>query len=216
MKSTGVLLSILTGLLALTPAAFGQRWEFGGGAGGGFYNSETISNPSAGNADAKIGFGPMAGAWVGYNLTNHWGGEIRYGFQSGDMLLSSGGSQASFSSVSHTITYDLHYNFRTSEDSVRPFVDFGGGMKLYQGTGNQVAAQPLYQVALLTQTNDLRPVVSLGFGVKARLGEHWLFRAEFHDYLTPFPAKIFTPNLGSKTPALFNDMIPMAGISYVF
>ena len=215
MKLNGVA-CMLTGLLALAPAAFGQRWEVGGGGGGGFYTSETISNPSAGNADAKIGFGPLGGAWLGYNQTQHWGGEVRYGFQSGNLLLSSNGSQASFSSLTHTMTYDLHYNFRTSEDTIRPFVAFGGGMKFYQGTGTEVAAQPLYQVALLTKTNDMRPVASFGAGIKAHIGQHWLLRVELHDYLTPFPTKIIAPNTGSKTPSLFNDMIPMAGISYIF
>jgi outer membrane protein W len=200
----------------MTSAAFGQRWEVGGGVGGGFYNSQTISNASAGNADAKIATGPVAGAWFGYDQTSHWGGEVRYGFQSGDLQLNSGGAQASFSSVTHTITYDVQYHFRTSEDKVRPFVAFGGGMKLYEGTGDQIAAQPLYQVALLTKTNDLRPVISFGAGLKARMGEHWLLRAELHDYLSPFPSNVFTPNVGSKTPSLFNDLVPMVGISYVF
>ncbi|HEY3841417.1 MAG TPA: hypothetical protein VGL72_32825, partial [Bryobacteraceae bacterium] len=105
MKSNGVIRYTLTGLLALVPAAFGQSWEVGGGAGGGFYNSQTISNPTAGNADAKIAAGPAASVWLGYNQTNRWGGEVRYGIQTGDMTLNSGSSQASFSSVTHTMTY---------------------------------------------------------------------------------------------------------------
>jgi outer membrane protein W len=215
MKSNGVF-CMLTGLLALTPAAFGQRWEVGGGAGGGFYTSQTISNSTAGNADAKIAAGPVAGVWLGYNQTERWGGEVRYGLQTGDMQLNSGSTQASFSSATHTMTYDFHYHFRTTEDRVRPFVAFGAGIKLYQGTGNEIAAQPLYKVALLTKTNDLRAVASFGFGIKARINEHWQFRAEVHDYLSPFPNNIFAPNNGSKTPGWFNDITPMAGISYIF
>ena len=213
---TNEVVTILAGLLALTPAAFGQKWEVGGGAGGGFYTSQSITNPTAGNADAKIASGPAGGVWLGYNNSGRWGGEVRYGIQTGDFMLSSGSSQATFGAATHTMNYDFHYHFRTSEDTVRPYVAFGAGVKLYQGTGTEVAAQPLNKIALLTKTNDLRPVASFGFGVKARLGSNWLLRAEIHDYLSPFPTKVFTPNSGSKVGGWFNDIVPMIGLSYIF
>ncbi len=215
MKSNGVV-TILAGLVALTPAAFGQRWEVGGGAGGGFYTSQTITNATAGNADAKIAAGPAASAWLGYNAGSRWGGEVRYGFQNGDFQLNSGSAQASFGSSTHTMTYDFHYHLRSSEDSVRPYVAFGAGIKMYQGTGTEVAAQPLSKIALLTKTTDMRAVASFGFGVKAKLGPNWLLRAEVHDYLSPFPTKVFTPNTGSKVGGWFNDIVPMVGLSYIF
>ncbi len=208
---------MLAGLLALTPtAAFCQKWEVGGGAGGGFYNSQSITNPTSGSADAKIAAGPAAGVWLGYNNPGRWGGEVRYGFQAGDFMLTSGSSKATFGAATHTMNYDFHYHFRSSEDSVRPYVAFGAGVKLYQGTGTEVAAQPLSKIALLTKTNDMRPVASFGFGIKARLGSNWLLRAEIHDYLSPFPTKVFTPNTGSKVGGWFNDIVPMIGLSYIF
>lgn len=210
------LVTMLAGLLALTPAAFCQKWEVGGGAGGGFYTSQSITNPTAGRADAKIAAGPAAGAWLGYNNTGRWGGEVRYNFQAGDFMLNSGSSQATFGAATHTMNYDFHYHFRSSEDSIRPYMAFGAGVKLYQGTGTEVAAQPLSKIALLTKTNDMRPVASFGFGVKARLGSNWLLRAEIHDYLSPFPTKVFTPNAGSKVGGWFNDIVPMIGLSYIF
>ena len=215
MKSNGVL-CMLAGLLALTPAAFGQRWEFGGGAGGGFYTSQSITNPTAGNADAKIAAGPAAGVWLGYNSSERWGGEIRYNIQTGDFMLNSGSASATFGAATHTVHYDFQYHLRTTEDRIRPYVAFGAGIKVYQGTGTEVAAQPLSRIALLTKTTDMRPVASFGFGVKARMGEHWLFRASVNDYMSPFPTKVFTPNLGSKTGGWLNDIVPMVGISYLF
>jgi hypothetical protein len=215
MKSNGVL-CLLTGLLALTPAAFGQKWEFGGGAGGGFYTSQTISNSIAGNADAKIGAGPVGSVWLGYNSNSRWGGEVRYEIQSGDAQLSHSGTQASFGGMSHAAHYDLLYHFLTSEDKVRPFVAVGAGVKFYQGTGTEVASQPLSGVALLTKTSELKPVISTGFGIKARIGEHWSLRASVYDFITPFPSKVFTPNAGSKVSGIFNDFVPMIGLSYLF
>lgn len=216
MKSNGVV-TMLAGFMALTPAAFSQKWEVGAGAGGGFYTSQSITNATAGNADAKIASGPAVGVWLGMNNPgSRWGGEVHYGLQTGDFRLSSGGAQASFGSATHTMNYDFHYHFRTSEDTVRPYVAFGAGVKLYQGTGTEVAAQPLSKIALLTKTSDMRPVASFGFGVKAKLGTNWLLRAEIHDYVSPFPTKVFTPNSGSKVGGWFNDIVPMVGLSYIF
>lgn len=215
MKLNGVV-TMLAGLLALTPAAFGQKWEVGGGAGGGFYTSTSITNAIAGNADAKIAAGPAVGAWLTYNSSARWGGEIHYNLQTGDFQLSSGGTQAKFGAATHTVNYDFQYHFRSTEDSVRPYVAFGAGVKLYQGTGTETAAQPLSRIALLTKTNDMRPVASFGFGIKAKLGSNWLLRADIHDYFSPFPTKVFTPNSGSKAGGWMNDIVPMVGLSYIF
>jgi hypothetical protein len=217
MKSNGTVCTfVVAGLLALMPAAFGQKWEVGGGVGGGFYTSQTITNSVAGDAAAKIAGGLAASAWLSSAGGRHWGGELRYDFQTGNLQLSSGGSQASFGSSTHTVQYQAQYHFLTQEDKIRPFVAFGGGMKLFQGTGTEVAAQPLSQIALLTKANDIRPVISAGFGVKARISNRLSFRAGVYDNITPFPSKVFTPNLGSKASGWMQDFVPMAGISYLF
>ena len=215
MTTNGVV-KMLTGILALMPTAFSQKWEVGGGAGGGFYTSQSITNVAAGNADAKIATGPAAGVWLGYSGGSRWGGEVRYGVQTGDFTLESGNLKASFGSATHTMHYDFQYHFRSTEDAIRPYVAFGAGVKLYQGTGTEVAAQPLSRIALLTKTTELRPVASFGFGVKAKLSSNWLLRAEIHDYLSPFPTKVFTLNTGSKVGGWLNDIVPLVGLSYIF
>lgn len=217
MKSNGTVCMLFgAALLALAPAAFGQKWEVGGGVGGGFYTSQSIINSTYGSADAKIATGPAVSAWLSSASGRNWGGELRYDFQKGNLQLTSAGKQASFGSASHMIQYQVQYHFLTQEDKIRPFVAFGGGMKLLQGTGTEVAAQPLNQIALLTKANDIRPVISGGIGVKARLSNRWSLRAGVYDNVTPFPSKVFTPNVGSKAGGWMQDIVPMVGVSYLY
>ena len=74
--------------------------------------------------------------------------------------------------------------------------------------------QPLSNIALLTQAQDLTPLVSAGGGVKMQLSSRVQLRIEVHDYLTPFPKQVITPNTGSKAGGWLQDFVPMVGISY--
>jgi Outer membrane protein beta-barrel domain len=208
---------ILSALLATASSAWCQKWEFGGGVGGGFYTSQTVTNATAGSGNAKIGSGLSASAWLGNNSSDRWGGELRYDYQRGSLNLTSGSGSASFGAMSHTIHYDVHLHFAPREASIRPFVAFGGGIKMFQGTGQEIAAQPLSRIALLSKTVDTRPVISAGAGVKARLGERWLLRAGVWDFVTPFPNKVIVPNIGTTVSGgWMHDFVPMIGLSYIF
>ena len=55
--------------------------------------------------------------------------------------------------------------------------------------------QNLSQYALLTKANDLTGVVSVGGGVKMKLGAHAWLRLDVHDYMSPFPKQVITPNV---------------------
>ncbi len=206
---------MLSALLA-AGTAWGQKWEFGGGAGGGFYTSQTVTNTAAGSAEAKIGGGLSASAWLGNISSDRWGGEIRYDYQRGDLKLSSGGASASFGSQSHTVHYDFHLYFADRESRIRPFVAFGAGIKMFQGTGAEIAAQPLSRIALLTKTTDVQPVVSIGAGFKAHLSDRWTFRAGVWDLMSPFPKKVIVPNTNSTVSGWLHDLTPMVGIGYTF
>jgi outer membrane protein W len=203
-------------LLATGLSAWGQKWEFGGGAGTGFYTSQTVTHTTAGNASAKIGSGLSATAWLANSTSDRWSGEIRYDYQRGDLKLSSGGANASFGAQAHTIQYDVHFHFAPREAQIRPFVAVGGGVKMFQGTGTEVAAQPLSRIALLTKATDLRPVVSVGAGIKARLGERWNLRAGVWNSMTPFPNKVIVPNSGSSVGGWLFNFTPMVGLGYMF
>ena len=207
---------MLLALMATTTAAWCQKWEFGGAVGGGFYTSQTITNSAAGNARAGIGSGISASAWLANNTSDRWSGELRYDFQRGALKLSSNGASTSFGAQSHGIHYDVHFHFAPREASIRPFVAIGGGVKMFQGTGREVAAQPFSRIALLTKTTDLRPLLSVGAGVKARINDRWNLRAGVWNFVTPFPTKVITPNAGSKVGGWMYDFVPMIGLSYTF
>jgi hypothetical protein len=199
------------GLLSFTPA-FGQKWEMGGAAGVGFYTSNEVSGAGA-NASAKIAPGVAGSAWITNDNGRVWAGEVRYDYQLGDLKLSSGATTAAFAAQTHAVHYDFQYHFAPREDTVRPFLLFGGGAKVYQGTGDEVAYQPLHDVALLTKTTDVRPLVNVGFGIKANRGGRLGFRLEFRDCLTPFPDKIIAPAQNSTVGGWVHDFVTTFGIS---
>lgn len=205
----------LTGLMASAPAAMAQRWEFGGGVGGSFYISRDVTNGGTA-ASAKLHTDVAGGVWLANNISSHWGGEVRYDYQRGDLDLSRGSTSASFGAETHSLHYDILWHTRPSEAKVRPFLSIGGGLKVYRGTGQEAVVQPLSQYALLTRTKDVRPMLSLGAGVKWQIARSLQFRLEVHDYITPFPQEIIVPNVGSSVTGVLQNIVPMAAIAYTF
>jgi opacity protein-like surface antigen len=202
-------------VLALSPAARAQNWEFGGGAGGSFYPSNTVTN---GSASASLGAQTniAAGLWLANNINDKWGGEVRIDYARGDLKLSNSATQTTFNSEAYALHYDFQYHFSHATARIRPYVAAGGGVKYYRGIGSQVLFQPLSQFVLLTQGTQLEPMISVGGGLKFKITEHLGFRLEVHDYITPVPKDIITPNIGSKISGWMQDITPMAGISYLF
>src|SRR5579864_1363863 len=172
-------------VLAAAPAALAQKWEVGVAGGGSFYTSKSFTNP-LGNADAKLANGFIVSGWLGNNSGRLLGGELRYDYEQSSLQLSSGGTNVSFGAHTQAVHYDFVLNFASHEARVSPFVAAGAGVKVYSGTGQEQAFQPLSNIALLTKTNQLKPMVSVGGGVKFRISSAIQFRAEVHDYLTPF------------------------------
>lgn len=213
MKSITVSVLVLAGLTA--PALFAQKWEIGGGAGGGFYTSQDVRNP-VGNGAAKFASNIAAAAWVGNNSGNLLGGELRYDYQRGNAEVSGSGQNATFGAQSHALHYDLLFHFAPRSSPVRPFVAVGGGVKIYQGMGTEVAFQPLSRLALLTKTSDVLALGSVGAGVKFKVSRGIGFRAEFHDFITPFPKKVITPAANSKIGGWIQDFVVTFGISLLF
>jgi outer membrane protein W len=206
---------IAAGVLALAPAAFAQKWEIGGGVGAGFYPANTITNGSA-SASLDTQTSLAGSVWLANNATGHWGGETRLDYSRGDLQLTSGGNEAKFNSEAYGLHYDFQYYPIKSESRVRPYLTAGAGIKYYRGIGNQVEFQPLSQFALLSQTNQLKPMVSVGGGVKLRVTDRLGIRLEVHDYLTTFPDNLVVPNVGSKVSGWMQQIVPMLGVSYLF
>jgi hypothetical protein len=199
--------------VSTAPAALAQKWEFGGGAGAGFYTSKDATRPAE-TATAKIKTGPAASAWLTNNTSARWGGEIRYSYQSGQLQLKQGSTNASFSAESHAMNYDFQWHTSDADSNSRAYVAFGGGVKVYRGTGTEQVTQPLSRFALLTRTQEVQGMLSIGAGLKTKISEHWQFRVDVHDYITPFPKDVITPNLGTKIGGMVHDIVPMIGFAW--
>jgi len=209
MKTIGVSLLLVAG------ACFGQQWEFGGTAGASFLPSVPVSGP-AGSANAGFQPGFTTGAFVGQRYNARISGEVRYTFLQSNLKVSSGGTTASFAGNAHAIYYDVLVHLHASGESrTQLYVALGGGAKIFRGTGAEQAYQPLSQFAYLTHTQKLEPMASLGAGLQYRLSPHLNLRAEFRDFLTPFPTALITPAPGAKIGGWLHDFVPMVAISYV-
>jgi hypothetical protein len=212
MRIQSVLLVLILGLAS---AACAQEWEIGGVGGAGFMPG---MNVAAAGATATTGFksGAAFGAFVGSNLYPHLSGEIRYTYMMDDLKLSSGGANVAFTGVSHAVHYDFLYHPANRRSKAQPFVAVGAGIRLFRGTGKQQAYQPLSNFAYLTQTQDLRPLITAGGGLKYRISEHMSFRAEILDYISPFPDKVITPAPGAKIGGWMQSFVPLFGLSFIF
>lgn len=197
-------------------ACVAQQYEFGGAAGAGFARGASVTAP-AGTASAGFKAGPAAGVVLGHRMYNLLSGEVRYTFLKHDLKLNSGGTGPSFGGQAHAVHYDvLIHPGEFNEGDVQPFVAAGGGMKIYRGTGREAAYQPLGNFAYLSKTQEVKPMLSVGGGVKVRLGERMWLRTEFRDYVTPFPQKVIMPARGAKISGWVHDIVPMVGISFMF
>src|SRR5579871_4976948 len=195
---------LFLGLASLAPAAFAQKWEVGVAGGGSFSTTDTFKNPT-GNADGGFSAGPAVSAWLGNNTGNFMGGEFRYDYERTDLKLSSGGTTVNFGAHTNAVHYDFLMHFAPTESPVRPFIAAGAGVKLFTGTGTEQSFQPLSNIALLTKTNQVEPVISIGGGVKFSITKSVQMRLEAHDYLSPFPKNVIAPSLNSTVSGWLSD-----------
>jgi hypothetical protein len=210
MKSLG--LSILIVAAAACPA-FAQQWEVGGGAGLSFLPGVGVSSP-AGSATAGFKMGLAAGGYLGQNLYPHISGEIHYDFSLSALRLASGGTEATFSGMSHMVHYDVLLHTNRPGSRTQFFAALGGGMRIFRGTGAEEAYQPLSQFAYFTKTQALKPMGTVGVGLRYKIAPRLFLRAELRDYITPFPEELITPAPGSKIGSILQDFVPTVGISY--
>jgi hypothetical protein len=215
-RSTGLALCSLAVLMALAcaPAAYAQRWEVGGGGGVSFYTPQTISNPAGSvTASFKPGF-----ALTGFvaQAGNRYGGELRYVYHQSDMKLEGLSKSFTFGGRSQTFSYDFMILAGSRESKVRPYASVGGGMKQYEGTGSDMAVQPLGNVAVLTRTSQWKPVFTGGAGVRIQTSARTVLRAEVKAYLTQNPKEVITPVAASGGDAWIVNFLPVFSIAFVF
>lgn len=197
------------------PGIIAQTWEFGGLGGGSFTRNKTVSGGAlSGDLGMETGF--AGGAYLGQSGSGHLGGEVRYLYEKSDLKIQSGGTKYTFGGHTHSIGYDLLWYFNTAESSVRPYVAIGGGVKQYAGTGAEVAVQPLGNLAVLTKTQEWKPMVDFGGGIRVAASKHVSFRVEVRDYLTPYPTKVLTPIPPAKADGWLQNLTLLVGIGFVF
>jgi hypothetical protein len=211
MRTLGLSILILS---FAAVSGFAQQWEVGGMGGASFLNSVAVSN-STGTARAGFQPGVAFGAYVGYNTYKHIGGELHYEFLQSNLKLSSVGQTATFSGMAHMVHYDVIFHTARSESKVQFFGAVGGGMKVFRGTGTEHSSQGLEQFGLFTKTQEMKPMATVGGGVKWAIAKRVFLRTEIRDYITAFPKGIITPpNSGTKYGFLLHDIVPMVGLSF--
>jgi len=199
----------------IAPNLFAQQWEFGGLGGGSFTKNQSVSGGAlSGDIGMETGF--AGGVYLGQSGSGHLGGEIRYLYEHNDLKLQSSGTKYTFGGHTHSIGYDLLWYFGSPKSSVRPYVAAGGGIKQYAGTGTEIAVQPLGNLAVLTKTQEWKPMVDFGGGIRFTAGKHMSFRVEVRDYLTPYPTKVLTPIPPAKVDGWLQNLTVLVGLGFVF
>ncbi len=202
-------------LLASGCAAQERQWEVGAAAGFGIMRNATISNLS-GSASAGVDDRFAAGVVFGQDLYQHLGGEVRYTFRDDDLVLKSGGSKVNMDGESHLVQYDMLFHATGKSSRIRPYAAAGGGIRWFLGTGHEYVNQPLGNFALLTKTDEVKPLLSVGGGVRVRVGGRMDIRLDFRDYISPFPQRLFATAPGARIHGWLNDLVPFAGVSWLF
>jgi len=202
-------------LLFCASICFAQNYEMGAAAGYGFYrNTRVIA--LAGTLTAGIRDRFAAGATLTEDMYEHLSGELRYLYQDGDPFVSGFGRKANIEGQSHSVTYELLFQVKDREQRLRPYVAAGGGIKYFRATGPEPAPQPFADIVTLTNSNELRWLLSVGGGLKYRVNRRVILRADFRDYINPFPHKLFVAVPGGTSRGLLHQFTPMLGVGYSF
>jgi hypothetical protein len=200
-------------LLLAICTAYAQNLEIGVLGGGGFLPGVPVEGASS-PVSAGFQSGPVLGALFAQDMYSRWSGEIRYSFEFENLRLSSGGDSATFGGHAQVLHYDLLFHTRDRESRVRPYFAVGGGVKVYQGTGTEEAYQPLMQYAYLTKTQELKPLLTFGGGVKVHLRGRMSVRFDLRDEVTTFPTQVITPAPGMAINGWVHDFVPSIGLGW--
>jgi hypothetical protein len=200
-------------LLFVVWAARAQTLEIGVVGGGGFLPGVPVAGAPS-SVSAGFQTGPAVGAIFTQNMYSRVSGEITYLYEQSSLRLSSGADSASFAGRAHVLQYEIVYHLHPRNARVRPYFAVGGGMKIFQGTGAEAAYQPLMQYAYLTRTNELKPTLTFGGGVRVALRGRMSARFDLRDQLTTFPTKVISPAPGMAINGWLHDFVPAVGLEW--
>ena len=195
--------------------AQGPEWEVGVVGGAGFSPNMTVRNATA---SASTGFktGTVIGIYAGEDMYRYWSGEANYLYRMGDVKLEGSGKSVSFGAHTHLITGDFLAHFRPRGAHIRPFISFGGGIEVIQGTGQESFNQPLGNLAALTATREVLPVGEAGVGVKIQLSKRVRLRVQVRDYFSPAPNDVIAPAPGASLSGIRQDVIGTGAIAFTW
>jgi hypothetical protein len=71
-------------------------------------------------------------------------------------------------------------------------------------------------VVILTTTSQLKPLITVGGGVKVAVSKHVGIRLEVRDYVTPFPNDVVTPVPPVNHSGWLHDIVPTVGLNFMF
>ena len=141
---------------------------------------------------------------------------MRYTYRAGDSELSSNGREVRLGAASHIVNYDVLFYGTPRRSRFRPYAAAGAGITRYDANGHTVASQPLSDFAVLARNHQVEGMVSVGAGVKVALGDRWVLRVDFRDYLTPFPEKVIVPPTTASTHGWMQAFVPTIGVDWTF
>jgi hypothetical protein len=189
-----------------------SQWEVGVIGGVGFSPNLTVRNATT-SASASIRPGLTVGVYGGQDTYRFWSGEATYLYRDGNLRLSGNGQSVTFGAHTHLITGDFLAHFKPRGARIRPFVSFGGGIEVMEGTGQESFNQPLKTLAALTATREVLPVGEVGGGVKVRVANHLLLRVQARDYISKAPHEVIAPAPGARLSGIRNDIIGTAALA---
>jgi outer membrane protein with beta-barrel domain len=201
-------------VLAAAPAIAQEpaQWELGVIGGFGYAPDLTVKN-SVTSASTGYANGGVIGVYGGQDMYRYWSGEANYLYRMSNLKLSGNGKSVEFGGHTHIITGDFLAHFRPTGARIRPYISFGGGIEVVQGTGTESAAQPLGNLAALTHTNEVKPVGEAGVGVKVQLTRHVRLRVQVRDFISSAPNEVITPAPGASISGIVNDIVGMGTLA---
>ncbi len=199
--------------MAASANAQEQQWEVGAIGGFGYSPSLTVSNGTT-SASTGLKNGVTIGAYGGQDMYRYWSGEATYLYRAGDLKLDGSGQSTSFGAHTHLITGDILAHFRPRGAKIRPFISFGGGVEIMEGTGTESATQPLGNLAALTHTREVLPVGEAGVGVKIQVAEHVRLRVQVRDYFSQAPDEVIAPAPGASLSGVRQDIIGTVSVAF--
>jgi hypothetical protein len=202
-------------LAATATLASAQEWELGAIGGIAYSPNVTVRNATA-SASAGFKTGGVIGLYAGEDMYRYLGAEATYLFRTGDMKLEGNGKSAALSQHTHIITGDFLAHLKAKGARIRPYLSFGGGVEVIQGTGQESATQPLGNLAALTATREVLPVGEVGVGVKIQLSKSLRLRLQVRDYIGQAPSNVIAPAPGASIGGVRQDILGMGAIAFTW